>query len=521
LDCRKAHLSKKQKNSLLRHVLWAEHCIFISTNEAPCQMRKSDLIELLTVLYTKERKSLRDYLLSPYFVDQKTVEPLLRLFDSTLTFIDKKKDDHSESEMYAIVFPNDDKFIENKLDKLKSELIKHYRKWAIVEVSVAKYPDKLEHIPLSEFFLKKELPNHYRRSHKVLTEWLRQAEMESWLPAQFGYLIQMHETHSTYASTYDYDSLKSAIENHFAAIELHFGFYRLYFTWIYQSYLNVHGLNSGSEQAHIDQLAQWEGLNGFFQTTQGRIIHGLLWLKQNKNVEQKAVTHQIEALMEIFETNRNVLHPYLFRNLATVFHSLIAKEGTFFLGKSWQIQKMLAELTLERIGSIHENNFLGIVHSALTVGEIEWANWFIEAAEKLIVSETDAQGVITYAHAASLFHEGKCEVALDFIVTGHFPAPLLKATVKILEIQILYTLNHDLLDSRLDAAKVFFHREDKLSNTQKNQCNEFLNFMRRLGRNSVDLKLMERNMAILHATTTVAKKEWLVSVYEQRMRKLK
>jgi hypothetical protein len=487
-------------------------------------MRKSDLNELLAVLDTAERKRLRDYLLSPYFLDQKTVEPQVRLLDLLLQ---PTKDTLSEKEEYAIVYPNDEKIVENKLEKLKSELLQQVRSFFVVEKSISKYQGELKHIPLAEAMLEKNLPNQYKRSRKALEGWTNDESREGWRVKDYTHFLFIHELNSTYGTWHANDELQDTYHSQAKMMNIYFGYARLYHSLIYQSFLSYTGKSDTAEIEEIAAILDWSGLADFYETTQGKLIKGLHELQSDASSES-AILQKVDDLITIFEAAIDILDADLFRNLSGALVNVLVKiRGTTndSLTRNFRVQKLRIHFTLGERGKgvIHENEFSGTIQTAMALNEISWIKEFIRMAKGKINGESDPEEVLTYAYATVDYLEKRYQDAFDLIISHNYSMVSLRCNAKILEVQILYDMQSDLLDGRVEAVKVYFHREKAMPASFNEPCNFFINFVKRLIRpgNTLDVKQLERIRLDIENEPNTARRPWLERVTAEAIEKAK
>ena len=476
-------------------------------------MRKSDLAELLSVLGIEERIKLRNYLLSPYHVEQKATEPQLRLLEFTCNQIDGLQGEICENEEYAQIFPKGEK-VKNKLEKLKSELLGNLRAFLALEHHQKKYGGELQHLALADFYINKGLYHHYLKSRKQLLAWEAAQNKTAWLPEDYSILIEIHNLHTSYAVHAEYDVLEAAYPAMMDAINTQFGYFRLYFSMMYQGYLTYHNKNADQEIRQLRAIKDWQGFDSFFATVQGSLIKNALDLQFIAANEVESLSLIAQRAKETYQDNINKFHPYIARNMGSAIFNRIPKNLDKKLDAiNFEIYKTRTEFLLSDrgVGRIHENELLGGINFALLSGDIPWAKWLIKEAESKITAESNPEGILHYCNSFILYAEKRHEEALDLIVTGQYDLPMLKATAKVLEVQILYDMNHDLLVSRVEAAKVFFHRDKDLPLKHKEANNHFIDIIKRLIRpgNTFDIKKLERILEDIRSTDNLARQSWL------------
>jgi hypothetical protein len=488
-------------------------------------MRKSDLTELLSVLDANERKSFLKYMQSPYHVDQKTAEPQMALLSLKFTQIDQHGIDLDDETEYFTVFGSVPK-VKNKLEKLRSELLTNLRRFIVFEQTASRYNGELEHLPLAQYFLNKNLNNHYLRSRSRLLEWEATQDKAGWLPQQFADVIEMHSLYAFYASRSDYSELSAAFSALTDAINTHFGINRLYHSLVYQSYQRFHNKDMQHEINEVMPILNWSGLSPFYETLLGSNIKNIIEIQNNQDLEHGEFLLAIEKTHSRFKQDMPQFHPELSRNLAGALFNAIPKTKSHELRAiALKIYQSNLEYLLSDKGTgyVHENELLGGINFSILLGDITWAKWFLSSAIGKIQSETSPVGSIEYAEAFILYTEQRYEEALDKIVHGHFDLIQLKCTAKVLEVQILYDMQDNQLESRVEAAKLFFFREKAIPEIHRIGNNRFIDLVKRLIRpgNTFNVKKLERILEEVNAPEPIARKAWLEKITQNAIEKAK
>jgi hypothetical protein len=129
-------------------------------------------------------------------------------------------------------------------------------------------------------------------------------------------------------------------------------------------------------------------------------------------------------------------------------------------------------------GKLHPATYLAVCNNAIWVNQLEWAKWFTEKYQDIIIDENNTKDFYRLNMAACAFAQKNYNECLDLIpdsftfVTHHLIA-------KRLNLKALYETQSDLLPYRLDNFKMYLARTSpKLLSDQKRQTNtDFLNLL--------------------------------------------
>jgi len=160
--------------------------------------------------------------------------------------------------------------------------------------------------------------------------------------------------------------------------------------------------------------------------------------------------------------------------------------------------------------------FRNIVITALVVGDLEWAEQFIEDYQAYLPYR-HRESMVSYSRALIAFQQHNYGLALELLQKSEYRGLVFNLSAKALQIKIYYeTGEYDLLESHLAAMRAFIRR-------QKNPSYQVVNFQqlvhfaqRLLELNPFDPGDKARLLEEVTATKVVAEKDWLLRMLERR-----
>lgn len=167
---------------------------------------------------------------------------------------------------------------------------------------------------------------------------------------------------------------------------------------------------------------------------------------------------------------------------------------------------------------IHVTALISVSNTALLVNELKWAEEFIAVHENRILGDTDDVSYFRLAQANLLFYKKKYEDAVSKIPDS---LSIVDAYLfaRRLELKCWYELQSPLLDSKIDAFRMYISRagRDTLPALSKKRNANFINLLARIhttapGSTKRIAKLLEE----ARNETQIVEKEWLISVLSRR-----
>ncbi|MBK8566880.1 MAG: hypothetical protein IPN76_27020 [Saprospiraceae bacterium] len=234
-----------------------------------------------------------------------------------------------------------------------------------------------------------------------------------------------------------------------------------------------------------------------------------------RNVKEDAYSH----FKKILKENQ----AYLSMDTLRVFHSYIRSHISrkYNRGDTSCLQELhLLYKEHTEIGSIYQDEgyvtadvVLGAISVALKMGDYEWAIKFLEKHRYLIAGADNPDAIYQFNLANCLFYQGKYLETEDILANYSFKEVYYKLAARRLEIKLLYETSSPLIDSRIDAFKVFVHEQKKLLPQEKIiPNNHFVDMVKHIlaVKMLYNSERIQRLLEKLGALPGVAEREWLL-----------
>jgi hypothetical protein len=472
-------------------------------------MLKSELIKTLALFSEEEKQRFLDFLCSPYFQDGHNHPLTLRLVECIFENIHAASEDGLKRDhLYSLLYPEDPKVVRNKLEKQFSETMKSVRQFFRTEYVLRRFDEKWE--PLAEV-------DFYRRKSDVDTT-----------KRLFSRLDKI-----TFDSTWGYDEQLLHLELHRCK--------QLFLSQIYRRNgdQNLLQLLSTLDQfalrekaLRIFELFSLNRLTPFLEKTEQEALLKILENQPPSEYSKSIEFAMIQQALFIFSSEENQddaffdftekLHANQDKLNSDTLNQFEAFAINYCIKRYGEsvFQPILYGLFKDRVasrrcytshGKIVASEYQSVVKVGLLEKDFDWVEQFIEENKERVEGSQDAVYYYQYNLACLHFEKGNFEAVLEQLAILNYNETMYKASLKVLEIKTLYELQSEVLDAKIEAAKVYFHRDKLLPEYQNKMFSNFVDFMRQLIHHSTAVspdriqKLKEK----LEASTAYAEYFWL------------
>ncbi|MCX7877013.1 MAG: hypothetical protein N2510_00060 [Ignavibacteria bacterium] len=231
-------------------------------------------------------------------------------------------------------------------------------------------------------------------------------------------------------------------------------------------------------------------------------------LKENKDevfMELKNLLYKSHASLQLFDVYNSMS---IMLNYCAKKH--LQTNNKFYTKQKFEILKFGLKndvLSFSTYGKISTDRFVNIVHSAVELQEIDWAETFIMNYSKSM--EGNDKNTINICRAELLYAKGDFERSLE-ILSGivHPKETNLKVDIRILELKIYYDLNYTNIDNSLDAFRHFIKNDVVLAESKKIYYKNFITAFSKLIKAGSDTQRSDAEVYI--KKTPMVEKNWLL-----------
>jgi len=481
--------------------------------------KQRSALPLLAALDMQERKSLLEFLQSPYCTSLPPRNDCYTMVQAVFELKDNQLD-ASDEHLFAAVFPEE--LYEkgrHRFNHLMSDLYQLIRKFIQVEILAREWSDREQELSLLRFYKEKGLENKFWATRENLKEAQQQRQLWTGKDYYWNFLVEQEESEFLSARNDRKDDL-NLLDTLHALDE----FYLLERSYLTCNLLNQNQLAPLALQSLHDLLVfnpDSEQLRWFFGSPIGSLLrNAMIFLSEDPSKSQRTFEEYHAVLLQ----EEHNLHPEYLKNFEMCVYNYYIRQCN--LGHHKYLQPLL-DLSRHRLkagriyqdGHIQAGEFQSIVNIGLRLREFEWVHQFIKDHQRKIAGSDNPEDTYNFSLANYYFHTRQYGQAMRILVQANYKEMQHKLSSKTLEIKILYEeRQYDLLDSKLNAVKKFLSVEkDKIpANRQSNYCS-FANIIIRILRpdTAIEQKRAEGLYTDIKNNKTIAERIWLLEKMEE------
>lgn len=475
-------------------------------------MKNTKLVSLLKSFSAAETAKFEEFVSSPFFNKNKN---LVNLCSNILKYYpDFDSELFTEEQVYKKVYPGE-KFDYFKIKNTISDLLALALKF--LKINSFDKKEKDAELSLLNILHERKLDTLYSQREKKLNSVLKNAlikdEDNLLLQYQLGRINAAH--YKFEKSGYEF----SQIQNEFDAF-LHYsltGLLRLYSKMIIN---REHG-NINFNMEMFENVWEYAKDKNFEGNPSCMIYRQIISLELSKSEEEY---RKLEELKNEFLKNIPAEELYYILLVQNAFAAYRLKLGD----ESYYYARFRAFKEMFEFGFIDYNyvifpNFISAFTSACMAGEYEWADYFMQKAQKGISPKEEIMNTIFYCKAFKAYRIGEYENALELFSKTNFKLYLMKVMVKSYSVRIYYELNlYEQALSAIDAFRHYLKTEKLMAEDQKTAHYEFMRMLTRLTelktegvnkKNLVDLELLKKQSEQM-SSNPLGSKNWLLKKLE-------
>ncbi len=476
-------------------------------------MYESKLMATLKIFSKEEIDALNNFFLSPYYFSGKEKEEVYPLFEYIYSrFGNWTTSSLDRAKVYEVIF-KDQALVKGKLDKLMSKLLKHI--YSFIRIHFKKHKnEQLENsLVLVDFFRKgkarkfEEFFLDKARKEYDKIDLLRKEDY------YVGFLIGAEEfqKHYIYTQSISHFDISKSLES----LDVYYIIQKLEYTCF------LLALDQFRRPVEVSQLISFlDALKPAFRKK------GLL------EIPLVATYYQVYELLKNIGDGEEP-----FKKLKTIIREnekLIPFEtlkilvglvrGVIIIRSNNGDQHLMEELFLmhkEHLERGYLNFEEGILASTfknmVTMGlrskDFEWVEQFLEKYKSKIIGARNTEEIYHYNLAFYFFALKEYEKAYD-LLNDQYEDLYYKLAAKRLELKIYFETSSSLLDSKMDAFKIYVFRLSKvlILDQKRSSNNNFINFLRQLRNPKTihDSGRIEKLIQKINKTKLLTERNWLL-----------
>jgi hypothetical protein len=163
-------------------------------------------------------------------------------------------------------------------------------------------------------------------------------------------------------------------------------------------------------------------------------------------------------------------------------------------------------------GQLSKYTYLNVATIGMVLREYDWVTGFIETYRSWLAPE-HCDSLYSFNLARLAYQQNDYNTAIRLLQKADYKDLPLSLAAKTLQIKIFYALGEtDLLDSHLQAIRIFIRRKKILGYTRENYLNTVRFVQKILEINPLDKSARQMLLHEIEATKAVAEKEWLLGL---------
>ncbi len=472
------------------------------SNSKKSSLRDSKLILLLQSFDNKQLKRLEKFLLSPYFNDN---EHVLALFQYIVRFAPEYDDERlSKKNIFCSLFAGKP-YKDIKIRQLMTELFKLVEKF--IAHSSLEQSEIQKHLLLLDFYLDMNLPKYFQASLRSAQK-VQLKRVTKNAPFHYDEFL-LADRYSTYLS-FEQQKLKGG-RNLQQVIDKFQTYYLIQMAQYVCGAINRSlSHNVTFNLRLIDELLTQLAKEQYKDIPSIQVYYQILLLL---TVSEKA---SLDKLIELFETYSSIFQPderrFVYRYMLNYCISKMNNGEDHYYTKVFELYQIgLQKEVLFREGKIPSSTYKNIVTTGLRLEKFDVIEQFI-GNYKNDISADYPKDVYHYNLAHLFFYEAKYDDAIELLNTIEYNDIFYKIDVRKLLIKIYYERgDYLLLDSSMNAFRVFIHRNTVISPHHKATNQNFINFLYKIIRIAPDdLDKIKEIKEEIDETQNIAERKWLV-----------
>ena len=481
-------------------------------------MHTSKLIITLKLFSENEFLMLDSFLKSPYFLSQKEQEEVYPLFQYLFQLDGRwERSNLEKSFVFRQIFSNQNE-VPGKLDKLMSKLLKHVHHFIIVHFRKEKDNSIHNRLTLVEFFRKRKASKLEIVELKKTQQGFKKIDLIDKQYYYNGYLLgktvfQNHFILSQQTKPFDYELALKPLDIYYVLNKLEFTCFLL-------------SINLSRRPIEISKIIEFLSLikpiykekglleiplvSIYYQTFEMLKEVGGNMIEYRK-LKEKVLLYEEVLPFDALKILNGILRSFIIHNFNN--GAVILKMELFLLHK-----EHLAKGYFNFEKGILPAAFKNMITMGLLAKDYDWVYSFLETYKNRIIGSKHPEDDYNYNLAHYYFSTKAFEKALD-LIKGKYEDLHYQLAAKRLELRIFYETDSLILDSKIDAFKVYVFRLSKrsISNQKRVSNNNFIDFLRQIRnpKTQYSSSRIEKLHSKINNTPILNDRDWLIEKLEE------
>jgi len=477
-------------------------------------MQKTKLVEVIQGLDDKEIKRFEDYVNSPFFNKNDKVIDLLRFLRKYHPSFDNSR--FTKENAYKAVFGTKQKFNVQKLRNIMSQLFKLLETYLVqleLEIDEDFYNISLM-TALDRRYIDKQFTQKYQEFKKKKLSPIERTTKYYYTKYRIEEIAFDHRIRRNNRL------IDTSMEEAVANLDYYFLTMKLRYCCVTLNSQNVILVKSNMQFA--DQILDYLESSSLLEDDLFEQIPGihfyyrlLLLLKEEKDA------YYID-LKELLASHRGALPVKEIRQIYTAVFNYLNKKlksgETRYLRDIYELYKLMFEqdILIEK-GFINNHiNFRNALIAGLRLGELEWAEMFIEKYSPLLVP-LNRENWINYSLAELHFYKKNYKETLKYLLGFEFQDAFNYAEHKTLLAKTYYELEEDeALFALTHAFRIYLHRDTNLAEHFQKTYHNFIRLLNKLAkaRFAPDANVQDIRQEI-QESKSITNQEWLLKKIDE------
>lgn len=466
-------------------------------------MQKTKLVEIIQALDDKEVKRFDDYVNSPYFNKNDKVIALLTFVRKYYPNFDHNR--FTKENAYKAVFGSRQKYNVQKLRNIMSHLAK------LLEAFLVQIDREVLDINYDELLLtafdRRYIDKHFAQKYQEIKK--QQTKTKEKTATYYYYVHRIEDVAFDHSIRRNNRLVETNMEE--AVNNLDYFYLALKLRYCC-AILNSQSVIAGEHNMQMfEHILEYLSNNSFENIPTIHLYYRLLLLlKEEKD-------KYYEELKELLGKHRNALPSMEIRQIYIAVFNYLNKKlksgQSKYLKDIYELYKVMFERNILIDNGFINNhiNFRNALIAGLRLGELEWAEMFIEKYSPLLVP-LNRENLVNYSLAELNFYKKNYQETLNHLLSFEFEDAYNYAEHKTLLAKTYYELEEDEpLFALTHAFRIYLHRDTNIAEHFQKTYHNFVRILNKLAKArfdpNADICEIEKELEELQYITN---REWLL-----------